>query len=195
MQLKEIAIKHIKHITTISLLMLLGIAIFYLAKGWYGGRFDSVDSLRIYIDDYGVLGPLILASIQMLLSILPIMPNFMGCIVGATLFDAAGGFWINYIGISIGSIIAFLLAKYFGIKLVKKMVSIEKYNAYLDRISQSKNYSAVLLAAIILPLAPDNVLCYFSGLINMSTKKFIAIIVLGKPWCILFYSLFFSHLI
>ena len=189
---KEIAIRHI---TIISLLILLSIAVFSLSKGWYDGHFDSVDTLREYIDNYGALGPLILASIQMLLSILPVIPNFMGCIVGATLFDAMGGFWINYIGISAGSIIAFFLARTFGIKLVSKMVSIEKHNSYIERISQSNSYATVLLAAIILPLAPDNVLCYFSGLVKMPVRKFIAIIVLGKPWCILFYSLFFSHLI
>lgn len=189
---KEIAIKYL---IMMCLLILLSIAVFYLSKGWYSGYFDSVETLRNYIDNYGAFGPLILASIQMLLSIFPVMPNFMGCIVGATLFDAMSGFWINYIGISTGSIIAFFLARAFGIKFVSKMVSIEKHSSYIERISQSNSYATVLFAAMVLPLAPDNALCYFSGMVKMPATKFIAIIVLGKPWCILFYSLFFSHLV
>ena len=47
----------------------------------------------------------------------------------------------------------------------------------------------------LLPLAPDDFLCYFSGLTGMSAKRFTWIIVLGKPWCILAYSLFFAYLI
>ena len=43
-----------------------------------------------------------------------------------------------------------------------------------------------------LPLFPDDFFCYFSGLTKMQVKKFAAIIVLGKPWCILAYSVAFA---
>lgn len=139
------------------------------------------------------MGPLILALIQMLQVILPVLPGFMGCIVGAALFGAAGGFWVNYIGISAGSIIAYWLAKRYGVQLVNKMIPIRKYEKYMERINRSKSYSVVLFLSIVLPLAPDDFLCYFSGLINMSSRRFISIIILGKPWCILFYSIFFAY--
>ena len=64
-----------------------------------------------------------------------------------------------------------------------------------DGINKSKNYTVVLFLSILLPLAPDDFLCYFSGLIDMSPKKFITIIAVAKPWCILFYSIFFAYFI
>ncbi len=183
----------IKTVSIVCMVALFAISIVFLIQGWLGGHFDSIDTLRAYINSFGIWGPLILTLIQMLQVILPVLPGFMGCIVGAALFGAAGGFWVNYIGISLGSIIAYWLARRFGIQLVDKMLSIKKYERYMEKVRRSKSYSVILFLAILLPLAPDDFLCYFSGLIKMSAKRFTAIIIAAKPWCILFYSIFFAY--
>ena len=107
---------------------------------------------------------------------------------GALLFGSVGGFIYNYVGICAGSIIAFFLAKHYGIPLVQAIFPSKKYNVWTERIRKAKSYDVLFGLSILLPLAPDDYLCYFSGLINMSVKKFILIILLAKPWCILFYS-------
>ena len=174
---------------------LVGLSLFVLFKGWLGGHFDSVDSLRTYIDSFHIFAPIILTLIQILQVILPVLPGFLGCIVGAVLFGPVGGFLVNYIGISLGSIGAYFLARRYGVQLVDKMISTKKYEKHIERINKSKNYTVVLFLSILLPLAPDDFLCYFSGLIDMSPKKFITIIAVAKPWCILFYSIFFAYFI
>lgn len=174
---------------------LMGISLYFVLDGWLGGHFDSFESFRDYIKGFGAWGPVILTLIQVLQVILPVLPGFLGCIVGAALFGANIGFWVNYIGISLGSIIAFMLARRYGVKLVNKMISMEKYESYIEKINNSKSYPLVLFLSILLPLAPDDFLCYFSGLINMSYRKFVTIILLAKPWCILIYSIFFAYFI
>ena len=185
----------LKGVLTALLVFLLIFSLLFLLRGWASGRFDSVDSMREYIGSFGVFGPLVLTLIQALQVVLPVLPGFLGCIVGAGLFGAAGGFWCNYIGISAGSMAAFLLARRFGVSLVQKMVPMEKYKRWVDWVNGRRSYTAVLFLAILLPLAPDDFLCYFSGLTGMSARRFTWIIVLGKPWCILAYSLFFAYLI
>lgn len=185
----------IKIVTIISLAVLMAVSVGILVVGLIGGHFDSIDTLRKYVASFGVWAPVVLLLIQMLQVILPVLPGFMGCIVGAVLFGAAGAFWINYIGISAGSIAAFWLARLFGIRLVNKMISMQKYESYVKRINWSRGYPTVLFLAILLPLAPDDFLCYLSGLIDMSPQKFTLIVLLGKPWCILMYSIFFAHFI
>ncbi len=185
----------IKNLVTWMLVLLLALSAVFVGKAWAGGHFKSMDTLRAYLESYGVWGPAVLTLIQALQVVLPVLPGFLGCIVGAALFGAAGGFWVNYIGISAGSIIAYWLARRFGIGLVQKMVPMEKYERCVRWVNQKKSYSLVLFLAILLPLAPDDFLCYFSGLTAMSARKFTWIILLGKPWCILFYSIFFAHLI
>lgn len=185
----------LKGVLTALLVFLLIFSLLFLLRGWASGRFDSVESMREYIGSFGVFGPLVLTIIQALQVVLPVLPGFLGCIVGAGLFGAAGGFWCNYIGISAGSVAAFLLARRFGVSLVQKMVPMEKYKRWMDWVNGRRSYTAVLFLAILLPLAPDDFLCYFSGLTGMSVKRFTWIIVLGKPWCILAYCIFFAYFI
>lgn len=190
MKSKEMKIKIIFILLLFTLVMT---SVVVLIKGWLNGCFDSIDTLKNYVESYGIWAPTILTLIQLILAVMPICPSFMGCIVGAALFGASGGFWTNYIGISAGSIVAYVLAKNLGIQLVEKIIPMQKYQKYVEKINRSKSYPKLLFLAILLPLAPDNFLCYFSGLINMSSKKFVSIIVTAKPWCILVYSIFFSY--
>jgi len=185
----------IKPVVIVCMAVLLAVSAFIILKGWVAGDFDSFDSLRSYIASFGMWAPVVLTLIQLFITILPVCTSFTGCLVGAALFGAAGGFWANYIGICIGSVIAYILAKHFGVQLVNKMVSMKKYEPYMEKINRSKSFPRLLFVAILLPMAPDNFLCYFSGLVKMSSKKFVAIILTAKPWCILFYSIFFAYFI
>ena len=185
----------IKGAMTGLLVFLLLLAVLFVGKAWSGGHFQSKEALCSYLETFGGLGPVILTLIQALQVILPVLPGFLGCIVGAILFGAAGGVWINYIGISAGSIIAYWLARRFGVGLVRKMITLEKYDGLVKWVNQRRSYTVVLFLAILLPLAPDDFLCYFSGLTAMPARKFTWIILLAKPWCILFYSIFFAKMI
>ena len=186
--------KRIRVITDTLLAVLLLLAAVFVLKAWMGGHFTTVDAFRKYLNRYGRLGPLVLMLIQALQVVLPVLPGFFGCIAGAAMFGAAGGFWVNYIGISAGSLIAYWLARKYGTNIVCEMVSMEKYEGWVEWVNGRKSYTTVLILAILLPLAPDDFLCYFSGLTHMPAGKFTCIILLAKPWCILFYSLFFGYL-
>ena len=124
--------------------------------------------------------------------ILPVLPGLLGCVVGTLMFGWVGGFWFNYIGISAGSIIAFLLARKYGQGLVSRMFPGEKYDKWAQWAARSRFYTAVLFLGMVLPLFPDDYFCYFTGVTKMSTRKFVAIIILGKPWCILAYCIMTS---
>lgn len=187
-------VEKLKNILTVTLVLLLLLSGLFMIKGYFEGHFSSEERLQTYLASFGLLAPLILTMIQAMQVILPVLPGFLGCIVGAGLFGVVGSFWCNYIGISAGSIIAFFLARRFGVELVKHMVSMEKYSSWTDWVNKRKSYAVVLFLAILLPLAPDDFLCYFSGLTGMSAKRFIWIIVLGKPWCILAYCICFAYL-
>lgn len=191
----EQTVEKLKRVLTYTLIFLLLFSGIVLVRAWFQGHFHSPESLRAYVGGFGVFAPLILTVIQAIQVILPVLPGFLGCIVGAGMFGAAGAFWCNYIGISAGSIIAFLLARRYGTGLVRKMVPMEKYQSCVEWVNRRKSYTLVLSLAILLPLAPDDFLCWFSGLTGMSAKRFVWIIVLTKPWCILAYSIFFAYFI
>lgn len=187
--------EHLKKYLGAALIFLLMLLILFCVQGYLGGHFSSAEQLQAYMKRFGVFAPVILTVIQAIQVIIPVLPGWLGCVVGAGMFGAAGGFWCNYIGISAGSIISFLLAKRYGVELVRKMVPMEKYQKLVDWVNTKKSYTLILFLAILLPLAPDDFLCWFSGLTGMASRRFIWLIIAAKPWCILFYSLIFGHII
>lgn len=178
-----------KKLMTIGLAALCGAFVVILAKAYLDGRFDSVETFQKYVAGFGLAAPLFLVAVQAAQVILPVLPGLFGCVVGTMMFGCAGGFWCNYIGISAGSIIAFWLARKYGSGLVSRMFPGEKYEKLATWAAGSKFYTVVLFLGMVLPLFPDDYFCYFTGLTKMSTRKFVTIILLGKPWCILAYCI------
>lgn len=183
--------KWVNIIMAIMIFLCLGLSSMIL-KAYFDGKFHSVETLQAYISGFGLFAPFILIFIQAMQVIVPILPGFLGCAVGAILFGCSGGFWCNYLGISLGSIIAFYLARKFGITLVERLFPQNKYHKLASWAARSRSYTVMLFAGMVLPLFPDDFFCYFSGLTKMTSRKFIGIIILGKPWCILAYSVVFS---
>ena len=85
-------------ITAIFLILCISICAL-LFKAYLDGKFDSVETLQQYIAGFGLLAPVVLVFIQAAQVVLPVLPGFFGCMVGAVMFGCAGGFWCNYIGI------------------------------------------------------------------------------------------------
>ena len=180
-----------KRLRAVSLLILLFLCILFF-KIITGNQFTSVGDFQTYIQSFGAAGPLILTIIQALQVVVPVVPGYLGCAAGSVMFGTGVGFLCNYTGISCGSIIAFFLGRKYGIQIVNLLFSNNTYDRWHQRIQNSKSYDRFLFIATLLPMFPDDFLCYFSGLMTMNTRKFIWIILLGKPWCILAYSIVFG---
>ena len=180
-----------KRVRIIIVLVFVILLLLFL-KELFAQKFTSVEEFQEYMDRFGIWGPLVLTLFQAFQVVVPILPGYLGCAAGAVAFGPVVGFTCNYIGISIGSIIAYYVARKYGIDIVLSMFSEKMYDKWSKRIEKSKSYDWFLFLATLLPLFPDDFLCYFSGLIRMSAKKFIWIIIIGKPWCILGYSILFG---
>lgn len=175
-----------------SLIIVILMVCFLLAKKVLSSNISSIEDFQELMNGYGIWGPVVLTVIQALQVVIPILPGYLGCAVGAMSFGPLVGFICNYIGISLGSIIAFFLAYHFGKPLVLDLFSEKQYEKWKQKIKGKKSYDAFLFIATLLPMFPDDFLCYFSGLIEMNKRRFIGIIILGKPWCILAYSIIFG---
>lgn len=186
--------KKVINALTYALVLLCVIFLLVFVKAGVDGKFNSKETFQEYIQGFGLFAPVILTLFQAIQVVLPVLPGFLGCVAGAVMFGPFVGFLCNYIGISVGSIMAFALAKKFGTGLVENLFPCERYKKWADRAARSKSFAGFIFIATLLPLFPDDYLCYLSGLTKMSYRKFIWIIILGKPWCILAYSLGFSLL-
>ena len=98
-----------KKIRIIVIVCFLAILVF-LMKDLFSQKFTSVEDLQNYIKGFGIAAPLVLTLFQAFQVVVPVLPGYLGCAAGAIAFGPFVGFLCNYIGISLGSIIAFFLA-------------------------------------------------------------------------------------
>ena len=158
---------------------------------WYGirtGIFVSAESLEAFLGKFGLWAPVCFVLIQCIQVVIPILPGAIGCLGGVLIFGPVWGFVYNYVGISMGSILAFVLSKRYGKSFVQHMIGEKNYKKYIGWLDKGTAFDKAFAAAIFFPVAPDDLLCYIAGLTKMTLRKFTLIIILGKPGSIFLYS-------
>ncbi len=155
---------------------------------WGAGLFTDTEKLQALLEKSGILAPLLFVIVQAVQVVIPIMPGAIGCVFGVVFFGAFWGFVFNYIGICIGSVCAFLLARKYGMMFVQNMTGSKFYNKYQHFLEKENQFEKMFALLIFLPVAPDDFLCYLAGVSRMRLTRFTTIILLGKPAAILMYS-------
>lgn len=167
----------------------LVICIITAVWAWRTGFLTSQERLQALVAGCGAAGALVFVAFQAVQVVVPILPGGLGCLAGVLLFGAVNGFIFNYIGICVGSLMAFAIARSCGKPLLPLLFSektIAKYSAWTE---DRGRFSKLFAWAIFLPVAPDDFLCYLAGTTEMSWQRFTTIILLGKPFAIAMYSL------
>ena len=176
---------------TLQVLSLAGlVACVILALwGWRTGVLTSQEQMQALVHSCGAVGIVLFILFQAVQVVAPVLPGGIGCLAGVLIFGPVWGFVYNYVGICIGSLAAFAVARNCGKPLLTMLFS-EKTIAKYSRWAEERNRFARLFAlAIFLPVAPDDFLCYLAGTTEMSWRQYTAIILLGKPFAIALYSL------
>lgn len=156
---------------------------------WSAGLFRSVNALSEFVQRAGVWGPLVFVLLQIVQVVIPIIPGGITCLAGVIIFGPLFGFIYNYVGISIGSTIAFILSRIYGRPFIESISSKRLFDKYIGWLDKGKRFDTLFAVAIFLPVAPDDFLCLLAGLTKMKLQKFVMIILLCKPASIFVYSL------
>ena len=156
---------------------------------WRMGAFRSVETLQAVVDETGGSAAVMFIALQAAQVVVPFLPGGVSCLAGVVLFGAWKGFFYNYIGIVIGSLLAFAMARNLGKPLLQKLFSKKLHDKYEKWTHESKKFNRFFAIAIFLPGLPDDFLCFLAGTTGMSWRKFTAITLLGRPPVIALYSL------
>lgn len=170
-------------------LLFFAVCVVIALWGMKQGLFSSQRTMEHMISDLGILGPPLFTLLQIVQVVIPIIPGGISCLAGVVLFGAWKGFACNYIGICIGSFIAFALSKSCGRPLLLKLFGQKQLDKYDGWTKDKERFDRMFALAIFLPVAPDDFLCYLAGTTAMSWRRFVTIILLGKPLAIAAYSL------
>lgn len=175
----------INTISIIGLGLSIALTIYFINLG----VFKDINALRGLVGNSVILGPIVFILLQILQVVIPIIPGGVSSAAGVLIFGPYLGFVYNYVGISIGSVIIFLLGRRYGKPFILSMISDKTYDKYIGWLDNQSRFEKLFALAIFLPVAPDDALCLMAGLTNMSVKKFTLIILLAKPASIFLYSM------
>ena len=142
----------------------------FIIWAWQKGLFTSQETLSSYMLQAGIWGPPIFIFLQILQTVVPIIPGALTSIAGVYIYGNWVGNIYNYIGIVIGSIIAFYLARQYGQQFVKSMVSEHTYNRYISWLDKGQWFDYFFAFMMFFPVSPDDFLCMLAGLTKMTYK-------------------------
>lgn len=141
-------------------------------------KLTSISALRDYISDFGATAVLIFILFQFLQVVVLPVPGSVSVGVGVALFGPLRSFLFSFIGILLGSFTAFFIGKVIGYKAVCWIVGKDDLDKWLKKM-KGKDY-LLLSVMFLLPLFPDDVLCFVAGLSSMTWLYFTIMIVVTR---------------
>lgn len=183
--------KYIRIIPIVGLLFFLVLIIY----AYQHGIFRSTTSLQRFIQQFGEYAVVIFILLQIIQVIIPILPGGISSVAGLLMFGNGWGLLYSCIGLIIGEAIGFLLVRYYGVSFVQLILSPKKYQKFDQLLTQkTKDIKKVLCLTMLIPFAPDDLVCLVAGLTKISFKEYIQIVLLLKPWSVGAYSLIMLYL-
>ena len=169
----------------------LAAAVVLLAGGglllWQTGFFASLGSLenmQAYIARFSPFSELLYFLIQLFSVIIAPIPSNITALAGAMLFGMWPAFLMTAAAIVCGSVLVFWLARVLGRSFADRLVNRKISERYLEVIRRKRDIFLILV--FLFPFFPDDMICILAGLTDIPLPRFLAIVVLTRPWGLLF---------
>lgn len=175
-----------------QLLALAAVILFLAAGGWFlyaSGFFQaarSLDGLRAYIVHFAPYSHLAFFLLQLLSVILAPIPSNITAAAGGLLFGTWPAFLLTFGAVTAGSLLTFSLARVLGRDFADRLVDRKLSEKYRDILRTKAPVFLVL--AFLFPFFPDDMLCILAGLTDIPFRRFFVIVLLTRPWGLLFAS-------
>ena len=142
-------------------------------------KFSSVNSLKEYILSTREKGVITYILIQLLQVVFLPIPASVICIVGSLIYGPLLGGIYCCIGVLLGSYISFFTGRVFGYKIVSWIVGKDNVDKY-SKIIRTKGIFFLGLA-FLLPMFPDDILCFIAGVTKIKIKHFLWVTLITRP--------------
>ena len=160
------------------LLLFCMVCLFVFLKTNFFEMVETPEKLQAYLEKSGAWMPIFYIILQYLQVILLPIPSVVSTVAGVALFGALETVGYSLIGILLGSITAFFLGRKLGDRAAAWIVGRENLTAWKKKLKGKDNF--ILTAMFLLPLFPDDVLCFVAGLSTMSAKYFLGMILVTR---------------
>lgn len=135
--------------------------------------------LPIFLNQYRNEAIFILLAMQIVQVVICFLPGQPLQFAGSYIFGIFKGYLISIVGIIMGSIITFYLAKILGKDAICTLFNNDKIEYYRKKLNSGKGLSILFLIYFI-PGLPKDLLGYAAGISDMNLSSFILISTLGR---------------
>lgn len=168
-----------KTLLSLDILLLFSmILLFVLQKTGFFSVIHDAELFRRYLERAGVWMPLLYIFFQYLQVVVLPIPSLVSTLAGVALFGAFKTVIFSFIGILLGSYTAFFIGRKLGNKAVSWMVGEDSLKKWQRKLKGKDNL--FLTTMFLLPLFPDDILCFLAGLSSMSIGYFTGMILVSR---------------
>ncbi len=163
---------------TLIFLDVVAVTFFVISATGIISKLTSISALRDYIASFGATAVLIFILFQFLQVVILPIPGSVSVGVGVALFGPLRCSIFSFIGIFSGSVVAFAIGRVIGYKAVCWIVGKDDLDKWLEKV-KGKDY-LLLSIMFLLPLFPDDILCFVAGLSSITWNYFIVMITVTR---------------
>lgn len=146
--------------------------------------FADLDAVTADMQRIGIWGPItlfLLFVFQVFLAFIPGQALMVAC---GYLYGFWGGFLLSWLSLVVGGEMAFVLARRYGRHFAERWVSSQVLSRW-DKAADGQGVGFFTFS-LVLPLIPNDAMCYVAGLGKISRPRFITANLLGRGMaCIL----------
>lgn len=156
-------------------------------EGWVLLLQGEAEGLRLWLLDFGVWAPIASGLLQILSSLVPLLPGFVLSIANAMLYGALMGGLLTFSTSLLAAGICFGIARAAGRPAVERVVSAQTL-ARVDRFLERRGWWAVFWGRLLPFINPD-VVSYAAGLSRLGGMRFLGAMGAGALPATIFYSI------
>ncbi len=146
-------------------------------------QISSIEALRDYIAKFGNMAVFLYILFSFLQVVILPVPGSVTVAAGVALFGPLKCSIYSFIGITLGSIVAFAIGRWVGEKAVRWIVGEEELKKWLSKL-KGKDY-LILSIMFLLPMFPDDILCFVAGLSSMTWPYFLIMIIVTRATAVI----------
>jgi uncharacterized membrane protein YdjX (TVP38/TMEM64 family) len=134
--------------------------------------------IRTYVLEFGPLAPVAFVALQAGQVVLAPIPGQVVALAGGYLFGTVAGTAYSVVGATVGSYVAFSLARRYGREYVERVLDAD----LLDRFDAVAGEWGLLslFVAFLLPGLPDDAICFVAGCTTLDLRKMVVVSMVGR---------------
>ena len=140
--------------------------------------FASLEAITSSMEHAGIWGPIVLFILFVLQVFLAFIPGQALMIASGYLYGFWGGFLISWLSLVVGGEVAYLLARKYGRPFAEKWIAptvLQRWNS-----AASGQGIAFFALSLVMPLVPNDAMCYVAGLGTIQRLHFSIANALGR---------------